>query len=521
MTTQSDTLGTLYQTARAAEEGGRWDDALAAYGSLIERLQDGAELKAEVLRRIGNVHYYRGDLDVAAQLYQASCAEAENRGAVRDVASALNGQAVAYQGLGQLDNAEACYLRALMAAEEVGYSRLAVMIEQNLATIASTQGDSALALRRYQSAMQRYEASGDVQGLAGVLNNIGMLYSDLRQWERAEAAFERALMYAQQRQDSEVVGTIQLNRADMFVQQERFDDARLCCDQAFELFGVLGSKLGLGEAYRVYGAIFRASGKLQLADAHLGAVAELAEAADYLLLHAEALMEHALVFLDMGRNVDALRALNRASSLFGELRARRELLDVEKRLDALERSYLLIVQAWGESIESKDLYTAGHCERVANLATRLAAAAGYSGRDLTWIRMGAILHDVGKTAVPPGILNKPGRLTTDEMLIMQAHTTTGDDIVADLGFPFDIRPIVRNHHERYDGTGYPDRLAGEQIPLAARVVCIADVYDALTTDRPYRKGVSRIDALEEMSRDAGTALDPALFRLFREMMQND
>src|SRR5688572_10303606 len=218
MTTQIDTLNTLYQTARAAEEGGRWDDALAAYTSLIERLDAGSELKAEILRRIGNVHFYRGDLDVAAQLYQASCAEAEMRGAIKDVASALNGQAVAYQGLGQLDKAEACYMRALTAAEEVGHSRLAVMIEQNLATIASTQGDSALALLRYQSAMQRYEASNDVQGLAGVLNNVGMLFSDLRQWHRAEAAFDRALMYAQQRHDSEVVGTIQLNRADMFVQ---------------------------------------------------------------------------------------------------------------------------------------------------------------------------------------------------------------------------------------------------------------------------------------------------------------
>jgi len=107
------------------------------------------------------------------------------------------------------------------------------------------------------------------------------------------------------------------------------------------------------------------------------------------------------------------------------------------------------------------------------------------------------------------------------MLVMQAHTTAGDDIVAELGFPYDIRPIVRNHHERYDGTGYPDRLAGEQIPLAARVVCIADVYDALTTDRPYRAGIARTQALEIMSGEAGTVLDPTLFRVFFEMMQND
>jgi putative nucleotidyltransferase with HDIG domain len=521
MTTLTVTLNDLYAAGRAAEEGGRWDDALAAYASLTERLDDAPELRAEVLRRTGNVHYYRGDLDLAAQLYQASCTVAEARGNAKDVASALNGQAAAYQMLGQLDFAEACYLRALTVAEETGHTRLAANVEQNLATIANMQGDCALALQRYEAIIQRYESAGDIQGLAGALNNVGMVHADLHDWERAESAFERALIHAQQRNDHEVVGTIQLNRADMFVQQQRFDDARLCCDQAFELFARLGSRMGLGEAYRVYGAIFRASGKLQLADAHLEAVAELAEASDYLLLQAEALMEHALVFLDLGRNIDALRALNRAHFLFTELRARRELLDVEQRLDALERNYLVIVRAWGESIESKDLYTAGHCERVADLTTRLASIVGYSGRDLTWIRMGAILHDVGKTSVPPEVLNKPGKLTPEEALIMQRHTVAGDDIIAELGFPYDIRPIVRNHHERYDGTGYPDALAGADIPLAARVVCIADVYDALTTDRPYRKAFTREQALAQMSAEAGTVLDPGLLRLFREMILDE
>jgi putative nucleotidyltransferase with HDIG domain len=516
-----DTLTALYDAGRAAEEGGRWDEALDAYTRLLEKGEEAAELTAEVLRRSGNVHYYRGDLGLAAHMYQASCAAAQARGATKDLASALNGAAVAHHALGQLDQAEACYLRALEAAEQVGYSRLAVMIQQNLATIASVQGDTLGALQRYGSVLKSYESSDDVQGLAGVLNNIGMAHTDLRDWSEAETAFERALTYAEQRNDAEVVGTIQLNRANMYVQQERFEDARHCCDQAFELFGRLGSKLGLGEAYRVYGTIFRASGKLQLADAHLGAVVEIAEAAEYLLLHAQSLMEHALVFLDLGRNADALRALNRAHALFGELRARRELIDVEKRLDALERNYLYVVQVWAESIESKDHYTAGHCSRVADLTARLAAAAGFAGRDLTWIRMGAFLHDVGKTEVPAAVLNKPGPLTSEEWVQMRAHTTAGDAIVAELGFPWDIRPIVRNHHERFDGTGYPDQLAGDRIPLAARVLCVADVYDALTTTRSYRVGYSHSEAMAIMESESGTVLDPELFRLFRELINDE
>jgi putative nucleotidyltransferase with HDIG domain len=512
----------LFEAAKAAQEDGRWEEALSGYEALLRRLPiSEGECSVEVLRRIGAVHYLRGDLELANEVLEASCAAAQAHGALRHLASGLNFAATVHQAAGRLAEAEAMYLEAAEIAEAAGHSRLAVMIEQNLGTIANVRGDSVAALHRYGRALERYEQSCDDQGIAWVLNNTGMVQTDLRDWAAEERAFDRAMLIARQRGDTELLGTIELNRSDLYLQQDRFEDARTCIDQAFELFGRLGSRAGLGEAYKLYGSLFRASGKLQLADAHLGTVSELAAAAEFLLLEAEARMEHARVYLDLGRNADALRGLNRAHQLFGQLRARRELLDIEKRLDGLERTYLQVVQAWGESIESKDRYTAGHCQRVADLAVKLAAAAGFAGRDLTWIRMGAFLHDVGKTAVDAAVLNKPGKLDEVEQEQMRNHTTAGDAIVAELGFPWDIRPMVRSHHERWDGTGYPDAIAGEAIPLMARMLCVADVFDALTTSRAYRVAFTRERALEIMTAESGRVFDPELFGLFCRMLAEE
>jgi HD-GYP domain-containing protein (c-di-GMP phosphodiesterase class II) len=149
----------------------------------------------------------------------------------------------------------------------------------------------------------------------------------------------------------------------------------------------------------------------------------------------------------------------------------------------------------------------------------LAAAVGFKGRDLTWMRMGAFLHDVGKTGVPTEVLNKPGKLTDEEFEQMKRHTTIGDAIISETPFPWDIRPIVRNHHERWDGRGYPDKLKGEEIPLTARILCVADVYDALTSTRSYRPALSREEALAIMDKEAGVVVDPTLYALFRELIR--
>jgi putative nucleotidyltransferase with HDIG domain len=215
-----------------------------------------------------------------------------------------------------------------------------------------------------------------------------------------------------------------------------------------------------------------------------------------------------------GHNREALEALNRSHVLFTRLEAQAERAEIDRRIADLEEEFLSLVRFWGESIEAKDRYTMGHCARVAEYACRIAERAGLTDRELVWFRMGAFLHDVGKTEVPEEILNKPGRLTDEERALMERHTTIGDEMLAPVEFPWDIRPMVRSHHERWDGRGYPDRLVAEAIPYSARILRIADVFDALTTARSYREPLTPDEAMDIMVNDEGS-FDPELFEIFR------
>ncbi len=168
------------------------------------------------------------------------------------------------------------------------------------------------------------------------------------------------------------------------------------------------------------------------------------------------------------------------------------------------------VRAHAKSIEAKDAYTAGHCDRVERYAELLARRHG--GFDEKWIfnlRMGAILHDIGKIGVRSAVLCKPTALDVHEYNEIQTHPGIGARIVRTM-YGFNIEPAVRHHHERFDGTGYPSGLKGEMIPLESRFIFIADSFDAMTSDRPYRRAMTTNDALEEIRRNAGTQFDPAL-----------
>jgi putative nucleotidyltransferase with HDIG domain len=218
------------------------------------------------------------------------------------------------------------------------------------------------------------------------------------------------------------------------------------------------------------------------------------------LNEAEASRELALLMQTMGRNQDALTLLNTAHRLFRRLDARVDLVYVGGKVSELETTYTELVREWGQSIESADSYTFGHCERVAQRALAVARGLSLDDTAQTAIRLGAYLHDLGKVRVPHEILNKPGPLTREEFEVVQMHPIWGIELLAAVEFPWDLKPIIRWHHERYDGTGYPDRLRGDEIPLAAQIVGIVDVYDALTTQRSYRPAMPHEAAMQEIER---------------------
>jgi HD-GYP domain-containing protein (c-di-GMP phosphodiesterase class II) len=170
-----------------------------------------------------------------------------------------------------------------------------------------------------------------------------------------------------------------------------------------------------------------------------------------------------------------------------------------------------LVAALSRSLEAKDFYTGGHTERVAEIAVAIARRLGFEGNDLEAIEIGALVHDVGKVGVPEAILNKPGPLDDAEWEVMKRHPIISDFILKDVDLHRFVREAARWSHERFDGAGYPDGLPGRDIPIAARIVLVADAWDALTSDRPYRPRRTPGEALAEITRNVGTQFCPTVF----------
>jgi ribonuclease P protein subunit RPR2 len=175
------------------------------------------------------------------------------------------------------------------------------------------------------------------------------------------------------------------------------------------------------------------------------------------------------------------------------------------------------VRALSNAVEARDAYTGKHAERVARYAIEIGRELGLTRPDAPEIEFGFLLHDVGKLAVPDSILFKPGPLTAEERSLMSRHTTVGAEIIADIEFLAEASKVVRSHHERWDGGGYPDGLAGKEIPLTARVFAVADVFDALTTDRPYRSALSFEEAHEMIVDESGKHFDPDVVGAFQRI----
>jgi HD-GYP domain-containing protein (c-di-GMP phosphodiesterase class II) len=196
----------------------------------------------------------------------------------------------------------------------------------------------------------------------------------------------------------------------------------------------------------------------------------------------------------------------------------REVFKQERaRAQELRRSYVATVRALSNAVEARDAYTGKHAERVAGYGMEVARACGVDMESSPQLEFGFLLHDVGKVAVPDAILFKCGPLTEEEYSLVRRHPLIGTEILRDVDFLGEGKLVVRHHHERWDGQGYPDGLAGEAIPLSARVFAVADALDALTTDRPYRPASSFAAARREIYDGAGTQFDPGVVDAYRQI----
>jgi putative two-component system response regulator len=204
-----------------------------------------------------------------------------------------------------------------------------------------------------------------------------------------------------------------------------------------------------------------------------------------------------------------------------ELLARvRSLLKLKQRTDELERAESVLFSL-ARSIEGKDPYTHGHCERLADYSASLGEHLRLPEDQITALRRSGVVHDIGKIAIPDSIILKPTSLSPDEWKLMREHPVVGERICAPLKSFRSVLPIIRHHHEKFDGSGYPDGLAGQNIPITARVLQVVDVYDALTTVRPYKPAFSITDALQTMKQEVAKGWwDPQIFDQFEQLVRS-
>ena len=483
---------------------------MAAYEAAIAAARaDGDDaLRAQALRRLAVLWHHRGDSARAHSLCGESFAVARAAGDDVLAAEALNTLGGMDLSDGSLADARAAFRNAL---ELGGANRaLCARVEQNLGILANIRGELDEALRRYRRSLEAYDAAGDRHGCALAYHNLGMVSADGEDFVKADRYFRESREIAEATGDVYLHGLCLINHAEVDVARQRYENAREKAENALNLLDQLGAAGPKADAYRVIGMVYRETGRHALAESRLRSAIDQARAAASPLGEAEAARELALLYQETGRNQEALRLLGEAHRLFRHLNARVDVVDVGGKVAELRATYLAVVRDLGRSIESTDCFTFGHCERVAECAVRMARALHLDEETETTLLLGAYLHDIGMLRVPHEILAKATGLTRAERAIVEDHPIWGVEMLAHIEFPWDIKSIVRWHHERVDGSGYPDHLKGDAIPLTAQIVGVAEYYDALTAPRDARPALTPEQAVAHIRRCRGKWSEPAV-----------
>jgi len=187
----------------------------------------------------------------------------------------------------------------------------------------------------------------------------------------------------------------------------------------------------------------------------------------------------------------------------------------------MQSAYMATVKALAQTIDAKDHYTHSHSENVTKYAVAIAKEMGFSQREVHTLREACQLHDLGKIGIHDYILNKSEKLTQEEWEKIRSHSLRGAEILEPLTFLDEVIILIRQHHERYDGTGYPNGLIGEEIKLGARIIAVADAFDAMTSERPYRKAYSKEYTISKLKETSGTQFDPQVVKAFLEVLKKE
>jgi len=485
-----------------------------------EGAADGPDLrsKGELFMQSGAEKAREGSWEEAIMAYEKGLNLFRKIGHLAGVATAQKNIGNVFTEMGMWDEAIKWYKAALSNAGRAGDVVLTAGIYNNLGVVLNSRGDWEKAISCYRASVRIYNSVGYRRGMAYAYNNLGMSYTDRREWHRAQKFYSDAMEIAVDIGELHLEATIHLNAAEAYLGLEELSKAKFECDKAIEISRKLKDKLGEAEAYKLYGVIYRALGDYSGSEGNLRLSIDMNLRCRSPLGAAEGYRELGLTYHEMGDDSKALQFLGESLSIFRKLRAKKDFRDVSRDISDLENIYLSVAREMGGAVEAKDLYTFGHSKRVSGYSLELAKEIGLGSDDIKGILVAAYLHDLGKVAISREILCKPGKLTPEEYEVIKTHTIAGVEKLASIKFPWDVKPLIRHHHERYDGSGYPDHLEGDSIPLGARVIAIADCYDAMTTTRPYRPAWGVDETLDVIASESGKAFDPQLTEAFINMI---
>lgn len=511
----------LLGRGRELEISGRWDEALpclmeAAKGFQLARDVEG---QSEALRLIGNIENSRSNWHEAMQAYLEGMDLCRRFGHDRGLAYHLNCIGTLHFEQGNWQLAIDFTRRALDLAKNSGESNLVSMCENNLGMIANIRGRWDEAIAHYKKSLKYLQKAHDPRGAAHVFHNMALTYADRGDDSKAEACYRKSLQLAMKINHKALIANVYLNKSNLYIKREDYDGASVSLREALTIFEGLDDNLGIAECMRVFGMIHRERNQSELAEKYFDRALRMFRGVNVVLGEAETLRELALLQYRHRDGKKCLENLSTALALFKDLEAEKSVQDIDRKLVDLESLFMNIVQELGAGVESTDTYTFGHSRRVALLASALLDRLKVSKEQRQGILVAAFLHDLGKLDLDIEILRKPGALTAEEYKQVQLHPIYGEQRLASIRFPWEVLPSIRHHHERWDGEGYPDRIAGDRIPFGARVIALPDVFDALTTDRPYRKAMTFPEAVNILLSEAGGAFDPELTRIFVEELQ--
>lgn len=388
--------------------------------------------------------------------------------------------------------------------------------------VFSVMGKIEKATCCYEKGLKLHQKIGNLLGISQIYHNLGMVKKSIDQNQQAIEYFKRSISLSKKLGEKNLEAISLLSLSEALLHEDRLDGVKEYIDLALKYLTAQQDNLGIAEAWKLKGILSIKSKRWREAERLLIRSASIFKRYKNPLGEAEAYKELGYLYSQLGNKEKTWEWLEQSFGIFTQLRASIALEGVKESLHRLERVYLEVLRSMGREVERKDPYTYGHSERVAAFSLLIAQRIEYPIEKWKGLVAAAYLHDLGKVRIPDKILKKPGRLTDAEYTLIKEHPVIALDLLNNVEFPWEVKPLIRHHHERWDGRGYPDGLSGEEIPLGARIISVADTFDAITSARPYRPAIPLDEAIKIMERAALEGqFDPLIYEAFLSILREE